>query len=375
MSRKASPTPHPRGWGSVRPYGPHWRARIYIDGDRQSVILPTREKAETWLALKQEAKVRAKAGAEPVGSAPDVRVSDLAPELLEEYRAGTRRVYSARTIATYEAQLAQLVGRIGQRRVASLRPRDVEDLVKWQRSRKAATSTIRHLLDRLAQLVGLAVRRGYLAREPLRVERPRYTAKTATWRASEIEYRQLLAAAAADWDKRAELTIALAGDAGLRVSEIAQLRVGDVDLEGGHLRVEVRGESEDRTKSGARQVPILTARLRRLLREIAGDRAKGDRLLDVQGRDAVSGIALATWRDGLDREPAWHGLRRRFARWQADKGTPVHVIRAWLGHRLLTTTLLYIGLDPGEVPPQAYEGRRVAHGSQHRGRVGSRRAK
>lgn len=336
----------PRGWGTIAPYrGDHFRVRISIDGERLERIVPTMPLAKATLVALQQRKVEVESGlASPRGMAEDVRLKDVIPEFLAAMKAGTRHVYSASTLYNYGKEL-NLIGRapIALRRIASLRQRDVDAFAAAQRDAGAGTSHLRHLLDRLAQLFRHAQEAGYISKIPVQIKRPKYIRNTATWCPSEIELARLIRAAAAAYDKRALAAVLVAADAGLRLTEIGQLRVRDVDLDNGLLRVESRGESTDRTKTAqARVVPILTSRLKKAVASLAAGRGPEDGIFGVRDKEAVSGLAAPAWRKALGFEPRWHGLRRRFATWRALEGEPVPVIQAQLGHSSITTTMGYI---------------------------------
>jgi len=344
MPRKSKASP--RGWGTVAPYrGDHFRVRISIDGERIERILPTEPLANATRDALRQRKVEVESGlASPRGMAEDVRVRDVIPEFIAAVKSGGRHLYTAKTIKTYEIECRHLTASpIGARRIASLRTRDVEQLVAHLRANGAGTSHVRHIMDRLAQVLRHAHDAGYLSKVPVQVKRPKYVRNTATWCPSELEVGRLVKAASIAYDKRAVAVILIAADAGFRLAEIGQLRVRDVDLDNGMLRVESRGEITDRTKSTlARSVPILTSRLKRAVAGLMAGRGPEDGIFGVRDKEAVSGCAEPAWRSAFGFEPRWHGLRRRFATWRALAGDPVPVIQAWLGHASITTTMGYI---------------------------------
>lgn len=358
MSRKK----FARGWGSVSPYRDgQYRVRIYIQGRREERILPTEALANATLEAFRRRKVQIESGAAtPAGMAEDVRIKDVWPELYASMQAGTKRVYSKTTLKDYLSEFRALDRDMGSRKIASLKQRDVDQLIMRMRTAGFSSSHIRHILDRLAQTIKFSVAMGYISQAPLPVERPKYRQRSVAWCATEKELSILIGAAKTDFDRRALPAILVAADAGLRVSEIANLRVVDVDLKRGCFHVENRAESTDRTKSGQRRiVPILTPRLRSALMTLTKDRKPDERLFGVSTRDGLDGIAGGPWRV-LGREPAWHGLRRRFASWRADSGDSLPVLQRWLGHQGISTTMHYV-----RVPDEALL--RGALGEQRRG--------
>ncbi len=357
-ARKAAP----RGWGSVTPYRGGFRVRISIDGDRIERYLPTEPLANATLEALQQRKVEVESGvASPRGMAEDVRVSDVIPEFLASVETGARHVYTPKTIKTYGIECRHLLrSPIGPRRIMSLRKPDVEQLAVWLRKEGAGTSHVRHIMDRLAQVLRFAHEAQYISKIPVEVKRPKAARNTDKWCPSELEFARLVKEAAGAFDKRALALVLVAGEAGPRIGEAGQLRVRDVDLENGLFHIESRGEVEDRTKNAERRtVPIFTTRCKRAVAALMAGRAPDDLIFGVRDKEAVSDCAGAAWRKAFGFEPRWHGLRRRFARWRALAGDPVPVIQQWLGHSSITTTMGYIIIPEEALRKGAKRGRRV----------------
>lgn len=341
-----------KGFGSITPDRGGYRVRIYIHGQRLTRRADTEEQADLILQTLQKRKILEEEGGTPVGTATDATLADAIPIALKRVESAEDRTYSKRTIATYKAEFKVLEKRFGSRRLASITTADARAWKRELRAKNASASTVRHLLDRLSQAVRVGIREGWVVRPPLDVERPRLAPATAPRRASEHEYARLLEAARGDYDRRAEWAVLLMGDAGLRVSEAAGLKVSDVRLEERVLRLRV-------TKGGAwRPVPILSDKLRKALELAIAGRPGNELVLGVRSKDGVYGILARPWKKvwSKDETPHAHALRRRFARWQAvERGTPVPVVQAWLGHGDVRTTMTYVGLDPSHVPAAAFE--------------------
>jgi integrase/recombinase XerC len=135
--------------------------------------------------------------------------------------------------------------------------------------------------------------------------------------------------------------------AGLRVSELAGLNVGDMDLPGGALRVRGKGRREriapvgsfavksvnqwlavrkvsSREKSGAESPVFINKFGRRLTTRSVG------RLLEKHLK--VS---------GLDNRTTPHTLRHSFATHLLDRGADIRSVQELLGHKSLVTTQIY----------------------------------
>lgn len=135
-------------------------------------------------------------------------------------------------------------------------------------------------------------------------------------------------------------------DAGLRVSELASLRLGSLDLQAGLLRVLGKGRKE-------RLVPLGEVALEKLARYLESSRPvllgarRGDLLfLSRLGRGLsrqsvwkiiVGRLALA----GIRRKVTPHTLRHSFATHMLENGADLRSVQMLLGHSSITTTQIY----------------------------------
>ena len=152
------------------------------------------------------------------------------------------------------------------------------------------------------------------------------------------EVTLLLRAATAPKYKAA---FATAYGAGLRVSEVVALRVGDIDSERMLLRVE-------RGKGGKDRHAMLSPQLLELLR--AWWKAARPQGWLFPGRDPAQPITTrqlnrachaAAQMATINKRVSLHTLRHSFATHLLEQNTDVRVIQVLLGHANLETTVLY----------------------------------
>jgi integrase/recombinase XerD len=165
------------------------------------------------------------------------------------------------------------------------------------------------------------------------------------------EWHRLLAAAPTPRD--AALLWLMAG-CGLRVSEVAALKVEHLDGPGGYLHV-VDG------KGGKQRTSILPKPVMKALEVHLHDRDSGylfegrdrghistrqiQRLLD----EAAEKAGLQEARPGKVRQRKRvtpHLLRHSFSRWSLDAGIDISYLQHQLGHSSLTTTAIYLQARP-----------------------------
>jgi integrase/recombinase XerD len=165
-----------------------------------------------------------------------------------------------------------------------------------------------------------------------------------------------------------QTALSVAYGAGLRASEVAALKVGDVDSKRMTLRIEQGKGAKDRY---AMLSPVLLQRLRTWwhVARAQGKMLKGgwlfpglnpvEPLSTRQLNRAVHEAALAA---RLDKRVSMHTLRHSFATHLLEQKVDIRVIQVLLGHKKLETTALYtqvgteilrqvIGpLEPGPAP-------------------------
>jgi integrase len=142
---------------------------------------------------------------------------------------------------------------------------------------------------------------------------------------------------------------------GVRLGELSELRVFDINFEKGLLRVSrsyYRGEIEG-TKSGrGRSIPLCDELFDALLNhKKQHGLSKNDLLFsDKKGNNFRDGrlkwpLYRACKKAGLEKS-GWHVLRHTFGSHCAMRGVPMRVLQQWMGHRDISTTLRYAHLSP-----------------------------
>jgi integrase len=333
-----------------------YEAFVYSKRDHKKIrkTFSTPAAAKAWRADASVA-VRKKLMRAPTA----VTVSQAAEAWLEGVRAGLIRPrsgdsYKPSAIRAYEAGLRlRVLPEIGQMRLSEVTRTDLQDLVERLVAEGWNASTIGVTINPVRAINRRALSRGEVAVNPTAgLEMPAVRGRRDRI-ASPDECAKLLdALPAAD-----RALWATAMYAGLRRGELMELRIEDIDLAGGVIRVS-RGwdtlEGEITTKSGReRRVPI-SAVLRDYLDEHLLGLGWGEGLaFGVSAASPFTGTPMMERADrawkaaGLERVTP-HECRHTFASLMIAAGVNAKALSTYMGHANIAITMDRYGhLMPG----------------------------
>lgn len=258
------------------------------------------------------------------------------------------------TVAAYRRDLRRFVEWLGPRKIPQLTVRELADYARWLHGRELAPASLaRHL-------VSLKLFLRYLQLEAVLTDNPaELLGAQKLWQRipqvlSATQVEALLTgprAGEACW-RRDRALLELLYATGCRVSEVAHLRLADVQLEAGWVRCRGKGDKE-------RIVP-LGQRARAAIREyleaerpalVAGQptppewlfvSSRGRRLRRERVWELVKRYAL---RAGAPAEISPHTLRHSFATHVLAGGADLRHVQELLGHASISTTQIYTHVD------------------------------
>ena len=139
---------------------------------------------------------------------------------------------------------------------------------------------------------------------------------------------------------------------GCRVSEVAGLKLGDIDLEKGWLRCVGKGDKQRLVPLGRQGIAAISAYLKEHRPRLAGKSplAKDSLFLNNRGRPVgrnaiwklVKDCSLAA---GITSKVSPHTLRHSFATHLLAGGADLRVVQELLGHASIATTQIYTRVD------------------------------
>lgn len=138
---------------------------------------------------------------------------------------------------------------------------------------------------------------------------------------------------------KSRLIVSLLYSTGLRVSELVNLKVSDLNLDDktGWVR---------RGKGSKDRLFVMSENLSQELKEYFGDRGKENEFVfskakPLTTRNIQKIIKGARERAGINKKTTPHTLRHSFATHLLEQGIDIRVIQAMLGHSSLSTTQVY----------------------------------
>ena len=249
------------------------------------------------------------------------------------------------TLASYRQDLQQLQRFL---KGASLLEAREEHLSRFLASRRGRTSSAARRLSTLKRFYGWCVRERRIAADPtLRIDPPKRAPRFPKT-LSEADVEALLAApdtrTALGMRDRAMLEVLYAS--GLRVSELVQVKVFEVNLDQNVIRVMGKGSKERLVPLGEEAADWVRKFSAEFRRQILGKRTSD--YLFVTGRGS-SMTRQAFWQNlkryggravpGKPLSP--HVLRHAFATHLINHGADLRVVQMLLGHADISTTQIY----------------------------------
>lgn len=180
----------------------------------------------------------------------------------------------------------------------------------------------------------------YISKNPAQwVETPKREKNTRVYLRPE-EYRSMLSLAGGNPRDFAILQIFL--QTGIRVSELCNLRLTDIDFQGRILKVAGKGMVEreiELERKGLEAIKNYLAIRPQTFEERLFLNYQGEPLSERGVRKLVRKYKE---RAGITKKASPHSLRHSFATSKAEKGVSPFQLQQWLGHANLNTTQIYV---------------------------------
>ena len=257
------------------------------------------------------------------------------------------RGLSENTLKAYRSDLSDFAAWLGRRGISILQT-DTSALLLYLSSRSWSVKTSARRLSSLHRLFQYLVRSGQCAVDPAAdVESPR-TGRSLPKSLTESEVERLLAApdfeTALGMRDRTMLEVLYA--TGLRVSELVSLRLDQMNLRQGVIRITGKGNKDRLVPLGEEAVDWLQKYLASVRLEIFPRKPDATLFPSTRGKPMTRqtfwhAIRRYAVKAGINRGISPHVLRHAFATHLLNHGADLRVVQMLLGHSDISTTQIY----------------------------------
>src|SRR4051812_15197806 len=313
----------------------------------------------------------------PIASAPQEKnFSPLVRQFLDYLRH--EKHFSDYTVKSYGADLIQfgqfLTGDIGQLAGAKdgvplddkqlkCEPLTIREFLAYLYAQNYTKSTTARKLATLRSFYKFLIRRGVVSVNPLSTIRTPKQEKRLP-KCLDLEQVQKLLDAPGDADllsARDKAMLEVLYSSGIRVSELVELEMQDLDLQEGVLRVEGKGRKDRLTPIGSQAIKAMQRYFDlRALDSRCQQSTHGGRCFLNKHGEPLSTRSVRRKLDkylvhaGLDPGISPHTLRHSFATHLLNNGADLRSVQELLGHQSLSTTQIYTHLTTSRMK-EAYD--------------------
>ncbi len=257
---------------------------------------------------------------------------------------------SENTIQSYRRDMLKFVGFLEKQNLdtAKIQRQDVVNfLAMLYKRRLDSRSVARHLVT-IRHFFRFALLEGFVKEDPAAtIESPKFR-QSLPYFLSVEEVERLLKQPdiSSPIGLRDKAIIELMYSTGIRVSELAGIRVGDLQLDAGCLRCIGKGNKERLVPVGKKALAVVEAYLKKSRPELLKDKASAHLFLNQRGR-AMDRITIWKMMGRYGRKAALrkplkpHTLRHSFATHLLDRGADLRSVQMMLGHSDISTTQIY----------------------------------
>jgi integrase/recombinase XerC len=290
--------------------------------------------------------------------------------------------FSDYTVKSYGADLIQfgqfVSGEIGQsqatpptesysalsidEKLTRCEPLTVREFLTYLYAQNYTKSTTARKLATLRSFYKFLIRRGLVASTPLSTIRTPKQEKRLP-KCLDLEQVQKLLDAPGDGDllsSRDKAMLEVLYSSGIRVSELVELELADIDLQEGVLRVRGKGRKDRLTPIGSQAIQAVQRYLELRALDAKSQAHNSGRVFLNKHGESLSTRSVRRKLDkylvsaGLDPGISPHTLRHSFATHLLNNGADLRSVQELLGHQSLSTTQVYTHLTTSRMK-QVYD--------------------
>ncbi len=269
----------------------------------------------------------------------------MSQDLIEEFLIflEVEKNYSPATIREYRYDLNLLANFYQDKTLEQLKPAHIRKFLLYlKKDRESQPRTLHRKICSLRSFYRFLTKEGYIDQNPMEsIETPRVP-KSLPKIISVEEVQAMFQAAESTRDL---LILMLLYSSGLRVSELCNLNINNVDFQEGLIRVIHGKGGKDRVVPISHKVLEL---LKRFILEERGEALNSSAPLFVSRsstrlstRSIQRIVSKCRKRAGIERKVTPHTLRHAFATHLIENKVDIRYIQEYLGHSSLATTQIY----------------------------------
>lgn len=239
--------------------------------------------------------------------------------------------YSPKTIKSYKSCICNLV-EYYKKEPKNISQNEIEKFLLNKINHKSSSSTISVYANALNYLYNNI----YHKKMNIKIEHPRKTHKLPVVLNREEIYKIINSIS----NIKHKLIIGLAYSSGLRVSEIRNLRVKDIDISEKTIFIRQSKGQKDR-------ISILSEKIISDMAKFINLKEKDDLVFESERGGKLSERTLqkifssALQKSGIKKDATFHSLRHSFATHLLENGTDIRYVQELLGHANIRTTQIY----------------------------------
>lgn len=263
------------------------------------------------------------------------------------------RSHSANTLAAYRRDLASLPQAVLEKPISKLNTADVRSWISTQHAQGLGARSLARRLSALRSHLKFARQQRWIASDPSAGLRPPRGERSLPNSLSVDDAQALMRPANSLLEKRDLAQWELLYGSGLRLSELCDLRWGDVDLDQGQARVVGKGQRE-------RIVPLTQPAVQALKawQQVRPTSDLPHIFVTDKGQISTRTVQRRLKQTALQRLGTQalhpHQLRHAFATHMLEGCGDLRAVQELLGHQNLSTTQIYTHLDFDRLA-QAYD--------------------
>jgi len=262
------------------------------------------------------------------------------------------RGLSKKSVEAYSHDLCRFFSWLTHEDPEKVTLHDLRDYMAWLRKKKLSARSVARAMSAIRGFYRYLLEEELIEKDPTElIDRPKME-RSLPDVLSRADMEKLLSGPDEDSLEgiRDRAMLELLYAAGLRVSELVDMSVGDLDMEAGVVRVVGKGDKERLVPVGEMALRSIVKYIRDARQKFAGGGKPQAMFLSRRGkgltRQAVwYRIKHYTMKAGLDGKVSPHTFRHSFATHLLEGGADLRAVQAMLGHADISTTQIYTHVD------------------------------